>query len=350
MSLSVIMPNYNHAEWLPQALRALLQQSVPADEIILVDDGSTDDSVHIVETFQRSHPSLRLIRHEANRGALAAGRTGIAAATGDFLLFAAADDFVLPGLFERATAALQTHRSAAFFCSEVVVLGRLGEIRGFRPVMIPREEPGYVPPAEALRDICASDNWFVGTSVVYRHSHLRDIGYFDPSLGALCDAMATRLLAFRHGFYFTPEVLATWRVMSDSLSGRASLSLAENERMLSVARGWMAEKFPLEAQRTYPPLFEQRLRFNFARQRLVWAGGSIDREGIVSVMQWGRFDRLVLRMLSAIPGLASKLMLVWLTLRARPYGVGVLMRSFWRNLTLNRKRRHALQAQLAGGP
>ena len=173
MSLSVVMPNYNHAEWLPQALRALLRQSVPADEIVLVDDGSTDDSIRIIEAFQRSHPSLRLIRHETNRGALAAVRTGIAAATGDFLLFAAADDFVLPGLLECATAALQAHPGAAFFCSEVVVLGRLGDIRGFRPVMIPRDRPGYVSPAETLRDIRGSDNWFIGTSVVYRHSHLR---------------------------------------------------------------------------------------------------------------------------------------------------------------------------------
>src|SRR5690348_15227277 len=97
-SLSVILPSYNHGQWLPRSLRALVAQAGPSTEIVLIDDGSTDNSAAIIADFCKRHDCIRLIRHDTNRGTLAAVRNGIAAARGEFLLFAAADDFVLPGL------------------------------------------------------------------------------------------------------------------------------------------------------------------------------------------------------------------------------------------------------------
>ena len=55
MPLSVVLPNFNHGELLPRALGALLDQTPAAKEIIVVDDGSTDDSVKIIEAFQRGY-------------------------------------------------------------------------------------------------------------------------------------------------------------------------------------------------------------------------------------------------------------------------------------------------------
>src|ERR1700677_4302933 len=77
MSLSVILPNYNHAKLIPRALYAFLNQTPPAEEIIVIDDGSTDDSVKVIEEFARRHRSIRLIRHPANRGIVAAVKSGL---------------------------------------------------------------------------------------------------------------------------------------------------------------------------------------------------------------------------------------------------------------------------------
>ena len=73
--LIVQIPCFNEEATLAETIADIPRtiDGVDRIEILVIDDGSTDDSVHIVETFQRSHPSLRLIRHEANRGALAAG-------------------------------------------------------------------------------------------------------------------------------------------------------------------------------------------------------------------------------------------------------------------------------------
>ena len=81
MPLSVILPNFNHGGLIARALRALLDQTPVASEIIVVDDGSTDNSVEVVEAFQRQDASIRLSRDEGNRGIIVSVKTAIEVAT-----------------------------------------------------------------------------------------------------------------------------------------------------------------------------------------------------------------------------------------------------------------------------
>lgn len=66
--LSVVVPNYNHAQYLPEALNAILNQSCRPMEVIVIDDCSTDNSVEVIEAFIRMDPIIRLYRNERNRG------------------------------------------------------------------------------------------------------------------------------------------------------------------------------------------------------------------------------------------------------------------------------------------
>jgi len=70
-TLTAGFPNYNHSHYLPQAIEAILSQSRPPDEFIIVDDASTDNSVEIIESYARQDSRLRLVRHEHNQGAVA---------------------------------------------------------------------------------------------------------------------------------------------------------------------------------------------------------------------------------------------------------------------------------------
>src|SRR5665213_1517564 len=91
-SISAIIPNYNSIEFLPKAIQSLLNQEEAFSEIIIVDDGSIDNSVEVIQLLIQEHPSIRLIRHEHNQGVCAALNTGIQSATGDYILLGAADD------------------------------------------------------------------------------------------------------------------------------------------------------------------------------------------------------------------------------------------------------------------
>jgi len=92
-SITVVVPCYNAAGWISVSLRSALTQDWPALEVLVVDDGSTDNSVDLVKS---QFPAVRVLQ-QRNGGAAAARNAGIQAARGDWIAFLDSDDFWLPG-------------------------------------------------------------------------------------------------------------------------------------------------------------------------------------------------------------------------------------------------------------
>mgnify|MGYP001384992243 CR=1 FL=1 len=91
VTVSVLVPVWNNARFLREALESALAQTRPADEIIVVDDGSDDDSAAIAESLSGAVPAVRCIR-EPHRGVSAARNSALAAARGDFIAWLDSDD------------------------------------------------------------------------------------------------------------------------------------------------------------------------------------------------------------------------------------------------------------------
>lgn len=98
--VSIIVPVYNQQAYVKQCLQSLLTQTLQEIEIICINDGSTDDSLSIIEQFARSDKRL-LIINQPNQGAGAARNIGIASATGEYIGFVDPDDFVDADYFEQ---------------------------------------------------------------------------------------------------------------------------------------------------------------------------------------------------------------------------------------------------------
>lgn len=99
--VSIICLTYNHERFVSQALRGILAQAYRPLEIIIMDDGSTDSTVHIISRELSNHPDrtdIRLVRNERNLGELGRQNTikGIGLSTGNFIILAAGDDEMLP--------------------------------------------------------------------------------------------------------------------------------------------------------------------------------------------------------------------------------------------------------------
>jgi glycosyltransferase involved in cell wall biosynthesis len=107
--ISVIIPCYNHARFLPDAIESALHQSVKNKEIIVVDDGSTDNTAEVT----RAYPGVKYI-HQPNQGLSAARNTGIDHSEGDYLVFLDADDWLYPNALTINCDALQRHPQWAF--------------------------------------------------------------------------------------------------------------------------------------------------------------------------------------------------------------------------------------------
>ena len=96
--ISVIVPVYNVADYLPQCVESILQQDYEKLEIILIDDGSTDESGAICDQYASADSRIRVI-HQKNGGAAAAKNAGLRITTGEYLAFADSDDFVEAGAY-----------------------------------------------------------------------------------------------------------------------------------------------------------------------------------------------------------------------------------------------------------
>src|SRR5262249_18331038 len=119
---SIIMTNYNHSRYLPVALQAILSQTWRPSEVLVIDDGSTDNSVEVIEQFAERDSIIRLIRNDRNRGVAYSCNRGVALASGEYLLFAAADDYILPCFLERSRSLLGQYPEAGLSCCDSAAL------------------------------------------------------------------------------------------------------------------------------------------------------------------------------------------------------------------------------------
>lgn len=264
------MPNFNHAHFLPEAIESILEQSVAPAEFIIIDDCSTDDSVEIIDRYAARYPVIRFIKNEVNRGVLPNALVGTNLATSDYLHFAAADDRVLPGLYEKSLRLLARYPEAGLCTARILKIDEEGRNLGLFRWPIARRTSGYLPPAKARAALLRHGTWLAGNSAIYRRSALLDEGGFRPELGPYCDGFLGEVLALRHGACYIPEALAAWRLMA---GGYASSGLADYDRAFEVlanARRLMETE--------YADLFPSEYVADFERQYLYWAGLSAWRD------------------------------------------------------------------------
>lgn len=232
-SLSVIMPNYNHSRYLPEAIPGIAGQSRAPDQFLILDDASTDDSVRVIEPFLEQFPFLRLIRHEQNRGVAAACARLFAEARGDYLYAGAADDIRLPGFFERAMAMAQRFPQAGLIFGAVGIVDDAGRPVG--KVEASRwREPLYADPRRFLDEYLLAEPPLhsATAAAIYRRDALEEVGAFRPELGSFADTFAMRAVGLKHGVCYLPDEVVQFRRLPGSFSQQ---STAQPRRLLDLA-------------------------------------------------------------------------------------------------------------------
>lgn len=316
--LSAVVPNYNDARLLPRAITALTRQDPAPDEIIVVDDGSTDDSSVVIESLGRQIPTLSVVRHERNRGVITALNSGIAAARGRFLYLGSANDTIEPGFFEIARRMLDAHPDSGFFCGECRIVDAAGRELAIRPPARPSATPTHFPPRRVPALFAKIDNFTPSSAVVLKRAAVEAEGRLLPELGSFADGYLMRCLALGHGFCFAPTVVANWTVNPGGVSlttasrPETALGVLENAQ----ARMRTRDIFPS----SYPEIFGRRWRFGIGR---VAAGETRDiLVGLAPVVAPGRTESAIWDRLARVPGHAGRLLrLSWLTLRFRPFSL-----------------------------
>ena len=205
--VSVVIPAYNQAQFLTDALQSVLAQTYGNYEIIVVDDGSTDNTSTVAKQFG---DNIRYIYQE-NRGLAGARNTGIRHAKGQYIALLDSDDMWLPSFLERMMKlAQQNPDGAVFFCG-----ARYMDADGNN---LPQSVHMKLNLAHSMYETLAQANFLIPSTIVMQKSVVVEAGLFDQSLRSCEDWDLWLRLAPEHNFVGIADNLVRYRVHGSSLS------------------------------------------------------------------------------------------------------------------------------------
>lgn len=208
--ISVVIPTYNAARYLGAAIDSVLAQGRDDVEIIVVDDGSSDDTTAIVQAYTGQ---IVYIEQE-NQGVAGARNTGIAAATGQYIAFLDADDLYYPGALDRLARYLDEHPDSGLVCADIMAFDEDGD-RGL--ISITNGKPKY--PSNFRWE---ADTYNAHTNTVMVRREVFDtVGGFEQQLrNSGEDWMMWVIIARRFNMAYIDEPLARYRLHGENLSMR----------------------------------------------------------------------------------------------------------------------------------
>jgi len=214
-TVAIVLCNYNHAKYLPNSLLHICKQTRPADQIVIIDDGSTDGSWDIIQRFARDNPTIEAFSNQQNLGLEASIAKALTKVRCDYLVWTAADDRLQTNFLERNMAVLARHPQAALSFSEVVVLkgdseetDRFATNPASHSIFDHSELPEYLSPRDLSRRMKQNYLPIASNTAVVRASLVEEFGGFPAELRWLADSFTYTALAMRYGACVVAEPLA----------------------------------------------------------------------------------------------------------------------------------------------
>jgi len=204
--ISVVIPCFNHARFLPEAIESVLTQNYPNFEVIVVDDGSTDNTPEIV----RRYPSVRYVYQE-NAGLSVARNTGLQHSRGGFLVFLDADDRLLPHALETGVSCIREHPECAFVSGHCRVIDSSGAI-------LPSPRQLRVENEHYLKLLRAGSYIWCPATVLYQRDIFDFVHGFNVALSPAADYELYLRVTRDFPVYSHKHVIAEYRQHSSNMS------------------------------------------------------------------------------------------------------------------------------------
>ncbi len=223
--VSIVIPSYNNASFIGEAIESVLAQTYPQIEVMVIDDGSGDNTREVCARY----PSVAY-HYQANQGVSVARNYGLEKSRGAFVLFLDSDDRLLPDAIATHVAYLQTHADAGFVFGLSRNIAADGSLLDDQQKLV--EAANYQVLLQANLGICPSG------VVLFQRTVFEAIGQFNPSLRLAQDYDLYLRVARAFPIYCHNQVIADYRQHGENASGKAT-------RMLKAVLGI------IESQRDY---------------------------------------------------------------------------------------------------
>jgi glycosyltransferase involved in cell wall biosynthesis len=237
--VSVLLPTYNRAHYIAEAIQSTLDQTYADFEIVVVDDGSTDNSAEVVQRF--TDPRVRFIRQE-NRGISGALNTAFRESRGRYVAILNSDDIWLPDLLAEEVPVLQARPDVGLIYARCQAMD-LSRRPLARTTGVPARYPG-----EMFKSLLYGDHVCTIAALI-RREHLEQAGLWDESLIANEDWDMWLRLALVCRFYFIDKILARFRVHPGRITNTSSERFARlvADRIKVIDKAYARPDLPPDA-------------------------------------------------------------------------------------------------------
>jgi amino acid adenylation domain-containing protein len=260
--VTVVIPAYNSGKFLAAAIDSVLAQTYAAVELIVVDDGSIDDTTLICDRY----PLITYI-YQVNQGAASARNAGIRASQGEYLLFLDSDDYLFPEAIEIGVECLQADPLVGFVFGNYLFKSISAD--GSYTTQQLSEDP---PPVASYATILAAQHKIQCATALLRRSAVESVGGFNPDLVVMEDLHLFLRIARTYPIDFHDRVVSEYRYHGGNLSSAAAkmligtLAVQQLERDYVQQHGASAEQSAYELGRsTWLKFFGDRLPYEIMR-------------------------------------------------------------------------------------
>jgi amino acid adenylation domain-containing protein len=208
--VSVIIPAYNSAKFLPEAIESVLSQTYPVFEIVVVDDGSTDETKAVCDRY----PKIKYI-YQSNQGLIGARNTGIRVSAGEYLLFFDSDDYLLPKAVEIGVNSINAHPEAGFVFGNYI-------FQSINPDGSYETEEIY----DNQHIVANYENILAGklkmqcACVLFRRTVIESVGEFDPNSTGAEDYNLFLRVAREFPIHFHGQTVLEYRYNGSNMSAK----------------------------------------------------------------------------------------------------------------------------------
>ncbi len=249
--VSVVLPTYNYARYLPESVGSVLSQTYPHYEVIVVDDGSTDNTKDVLNPFMQR---IKYIKLEQNKGLPVARNTGIQSARGKYIAFIDADDFWLPEKLQTEIEYFDKQRNAGMVYSKHVNIDENGRV-------IDADVKKRLPSGNIFIQLFSEQNFVIASSVVVRKNVFETTGLFDEQLVNCQDWDMWLRIAFYFNIAGINKTLVKYRHNPHSLSKNRNNVLKYQKIIIDK----MYNSFKDKENGLHEKLYKKRLASHYAK-------------------------------------------------------------------------------------
>ncbi|HCI55958.1 MAG TPA: hypothetical protein DFI01_08555 [Bacteroidales bacterium] len=209
--VSVIIPSFNSSHCIENALKSVINQTFKNFEVLVCDDGSTDQTKEIVRAYQKNDPRIKLLCLAENQGSGAARNIGMSYAKGDYIAFLDSDDEWFPDKLKHQVERMDNlpKEVGVCFCGAIIIKNGRNE----KPIIY---SPDKDWETDTFEKFALDQITFLTSTVLFRRSCLEESGLMIPQMRRNQDGEFFLRLFYNYGLTVIPKLLAVIKINTSS--------------------------------------------------------------------------------------------------------------------------------------